>query len=622
MLSLAAFSLATAVDVRVEVDATATSPFDNVFWKRSFGSGHAKLTNRADWQSHLAQAVTDLGLLGVRYHGLFNDDMGVVQAHRTYNWTKADAAWDYQVKQGVTPIVELSFMPAVLANCTWVPPSGGAAVNPGHDACRHTTMKYRGIIQAPAVWDDWRHLVGALASHLVERYTLAAVRTWRFEVWNELWGMPFPSDYMQLFRASSAALKAVDPGLRVGGPATAQLQDAAAFVTACETASPPIPYDFVSTHMYPTDPQCPRGEQWGPDCLPAKVKALRATIDAKIPLLLTEYNVGCCLGYAQHDTSAAGECSFMYRYISRESCSQFDSLPLTSLTIFSNRYAAAAFAFRTVPQLAGVVDVLSWWTFSDVFEEGGLPTTEFQDIYGLMTYHGIPKPGWRGFELLHTFAGDTQLRATVTEAAAAQSAEGAALAPLPCYVENATDLSDFDILPDSQHLSAPSAAACCARCRAYNATSTKCTFWTWESAEARCYLKTSDAGRRRDAKFTSGSIVPPPPPPPPSQLISAFATEGKARAFAGGHDGESGASSIAVFLGFWENGGAVSNLDNRSVTVVIQAAARSIADLNAAPTVVAHIIDATRANPLAAWEAMGSPAVSVLLFTVTFYSES
>ena len=30
---------------------------------------------------------------------------------------------------------------------------------------------------------------------------------------------------------------------------------------------------------------------------------------------------------------AAGECSFIYRYILRESCSQFDSLPLTSLTI-------------------------------------------------------------------------------------------------------------------------------------------------------------------------------------------------------------------------------------------------------------------------------------------------
>ena len=29
----------------------------------------------------------------------------------------------------------------------------------------------------------------------------------------------------------------------------------------------------------------------------------------------------------------SGECSFIYRYILRESCSQFDSLPLTSLTI-------------------------------------------------------------------------------------------------------------------------------------------------------------------------------------------------------------------------------------------------------------------------------------------------
>jgi hypothetical protein len=33
-----------------------------------------------------------------------------------------------------------------------------------------------------------------------------------------------------------------------------------------------------------------------------------------------------------------GECSFIYRYISRESCSQFDSLPLTSLRWLSKPY--------------------------------------------------------------------------------------------------------------------------------------------------------------------------------------------------------------------------------------------------------------------------------------------
>ena len=36
---------------------------------------------------------------------------------------------------------------------------------------------------------------------------------------------------------------------------------------------------------------------------------------------------------ARSRSRSEGECSFMYRYISRESCSQFDSLPLTSLTM-------------------------------------------------------------------------------------------------------------------------------------------------------------------------------------------------------------------------------------------------------------------------------------------------
>ena len=41
--------------------------------------------------------------------------------------------------------------------------------------------------------------------------------------------------------------------------------------------------------------------------------------------------------YIVYGPLANGECSFMYRYILRESCSQFDSLPLTSLTISQAR---------------------------------------------------------------------------------------------------------------------------------------------------------------------------------------------------------------------------------------------------------------------------------------------
>ena len=91
VLQLAAASAAAPIPVDIAVDTTAApTPFPH-FWKTTFGSGHARLTLRADWQLHLKQARDELGLGGVRYHGIFDDDMGVVTGHRQYNWTLIDA---------------------------------------------------------------------------------------------------------------------------------------------------------------------------------------------------------------------------------------------------------------------------------------------------------------------------------------------------------------------------------------------------------------------------------------------------------------------------------------------------------------------------------------------------
>jgi xylan 1,4-beta-xylosidase len=176
--------------VTVEAGATPT-PFAH-FWKRTFGSGHARLTLRADWQAHLKLARDELGLGGVRYHGIFDDDMNVVTAPRTYNFTLIDRSWDYQVSLGLTPVVELSFMPALLADCSWDPNIvGGHPMNPGKPKC-HTIMHYQGVTEPPKDFDDWAHLVNALGSHAVERYGAANVSSWNWEVWNEMWGMGFP----------------------------------------------------------------------------------------------------------------------------------------------------------------------------------------------------------------------------------------------------------------------------------------------------------------------------------------------------------------------------------------------------------------------------------------------
>ena len=106
--------------------------------------------------------------------------------------------------------------------------------------------------------------------------------------------MNFPEPYMSLFNASSRAVKDVDRHIKIGGPATMQLNYLTYFVKECERRN--ISYDFVSSHMYPNDGMCPGASQppigvggWNPDCFAALVKNARQLLPADKPLYLTEY---------------------------------------------------------------------------------------------------------------------------------------------------------------------------------------------------------------------------------------------------------------------------------------------------------------------------------------------
>jgi len=63
-------------------------------------------------------------------------------------------------------------------------------------------------------------------------------------------------------------------------------------------------------------------------------------------------------------------------------------------------YVGPALA-NTVRACDGKVDELSFWTFSDVFEEGGPMAQPFTGQFGLRAKGGINKPSFYGFALLH-----------------------------------------------------------------------------------------------------------------------------------------------------------------------------------------------------------------------------
>eukprot|EP01052_Picozoa_sp_SAG31_P076272 SAG31_NODE_35539_length_322_cov_0.690583_1_plen_77_part_01 len=74
---------------------------------------------------------------------------------------------------------------------------------------------------------------------------------------------------------------------------------------ACPSQQVPsnAPTDHVSFPPFiAANAACCAAQGWDPDCWHAQVKAAAAAV-APLPFYLTEYNVGCCLGYPQHDTS-------------------------------------------------------------------------------------------------------------------------------------------------------------------------------------------------------------------------------------------------------------------------------------------------------------------------------
>ena len=338
--------------------ADATTPLPH-FWEHTVGSDHAPVALRADWQRQLQRCHKELGFRYVRFHGLLSDDLGTLVRENDkllYSFFNADQIFDFLLSIGMKPFVELSFMPRALA-------SGSK-----------TVFNYRANVTPPKDYKEWAALISRLTSHWIDRYGVTEVREWFFEVWNEPNLKAFwtgtQRDYFKLYRHTAEAIKNLDGLLRVGGPATARSAWIEEFVDFCDRNK--IPSDFISTHQYPTD-------------------AL-GSADDDTELQLFKSQRGLMRQVAQ-DTRRYARGRPVYYTEWNSSSNPRDPL--------HDQPYAAAFAVATVMEAKGLVEGYSFWTFSDIFEENYFPSLPFHGGFGLLNLHGIPKPTFRAFELLH-----------------------------------------------------------------------------------------------------------------------------------------------------------------------------------------------------------------------------
>jgi len=66
---------------------------------------------------------------------------------------------------------------------------------------------------------------------------------------------------------------------------------------------------------------------------------------------------------------------------------------------------------------------MSYWTFSDVFEEQGIVKTPFYGGFGLIAEGGVPKAAFNAFAMLHRL-GNRRLNSELTNALVTKRADG------------------------------------------------------------------------------------------------------------------------------------------------------------------------------------------------------
>ncbi|KQW82274.1 beta-xylosidase [Brevundimonas sp. Root1279] len=350
--------------------AGPTTPRDRMA-ELSVGSDYPGTLSREDSLAQLETVQDELGFRYIRFHDIFHDEMGVyreVDGRPVYDFSRIDRLYDRLLGMNIKPFIELGFTPDAMKTSD------------------QTIFYWKGNTSHPQP-EKWEGLIDAFVRHLIDRYGAEEVRTWYFEFWNEpnlagFWEGADQAAYFEYYGRTVRTIKAIDPALRVGGPSTAGADWVPAFLAYADAND--LPVDFITTHTYGVDGGFldEKGESdiklsRSPDSIIGDVRRVREQIGAStrpdLPLFFTEWSSSYNPRDPVHDD-----------------------------------YLGASYILTKLRQSEGLVQGMSYWTFSDLFEEPGPQTKPFEGGFGLMTPQGVRKPTWFAYKYLNSL-GDREL---------------------------------------------------------------------------------------------------------------------------------------------------------------------------------------------------------------------
>lgn len=382
----------------IEIDREAKKIKTDRSWQFGIGNDHAYNLHRVDACAALKKIHDELGIRYVRFHGIFDDDMLVVQSLTDYkpyrgipnaskvqeiNFKQIYDVFDNVMDCGFLPWVELSFMPSALAKG------------------KKTGIRYLNNICKPKNLQRWSKLIEQFVKGLINRYGKEVVESFYFEVWNEpdlpIFFKGNQKDYFKLYKATALAVKKVDSDLKVGGPSSSACKWIKDFVKFCKDED--VPYDFISTHHYPGDAF---GNSFSIKDAFKMMAIVNGSAKNKIditgtlpdmfyhPEVYKTWSKGALRRMDEKAVSEADKPLFI---------TEFNSMAVYASPIHDEKYSAA-FLVKTLLDIRGDISGYMFWCASDIYEEQFMLGSPFHGGFGLINNCGIPKPNFYAFKML------------------------------------------------------------------------------------------------------------------------------------------------------------------------------------------------------------------------------
>ena len=345
-----------AADVTRITDSFRHKPLSII----SFDKGQELLYGES--QAMLRQIQEDLHFEYVRFHGLFNDAIGIYSedfvGEIRLSFNVMDQIFDFILSIGLKPMVELSFMPRQLS--------------------RHIEKSWQdgNYFSYPKSMEKWNYLVAALVAHLEARYGRTAVSDWPFWVWNQP-DNPHGAFYLdtghflELYKNTFRTIKNINPTIAVGTPS---------FMT--ETLLSPQKYNAYENYWQKEN------------CIPdfVNINFYSVQLDTKkipgtnrnIPILSMDAS------QLKHKLEEIHQSRKKYRWhMDRLYLQEWNyhlGTDLLSDTLFKGVYIV-----KNILENHSQIQQMGFWTLVDFAEKYSDENCPFRGDFGAYTYNGIKK---------------------------------------------------------------------------------------------------------------------------------------------------------------------------------------------------------------------------------------